>query len=72
VTTGEERDQRLIDDLALTEDDAADTLADERQADAQSLDVCEELVGVVREGRQGFATGVHEIGSFPMNRSFVR
>ncbi len=64
MAAGEQRDQRLIDDLALTEDDATDTIANQRKASAERLDVGEELIAVVGQGRQSFAVRSHEIASF--------
>ena len=43
VAAGEQRDQRLIDHLALAEDDAADALAHQGEALAERLDLGDEI-----------------------------
>ncbi len=48
VTAGQERDEGLIDHLALAEDDAADALAHERQALAERVDGGGEVGGRAR------------------------
>jgi hypothetical protein len=63
VAAGEQRDQRLIDDLALAEDDAADALADEGEAGAERFDLGEELAGVFRRRDEVLGIRSHEIGS---------
>ena len=50
MAAGEQGDQRLIDHLALAEDDAADALADEREARAQRFDIRQKLVRIIRHG----------------------